>query len=239
MKKLIYIALFLQAFQSAQTQTFNPLLADMLQDTLDKYVPMISNIKGMSTSVYLPGHGTWFGTSGVSHTGQAITADMVFGIASNSKLFVSVALLKLAENNVLSLDDPLSQWLPSYPNVNPNITIRQLLNHTSGISDPIFVSPWMDTITNNPTRIFTPQEVLSWLGAPLFNAGTSYGYSNVNYILAGMVAESATGNHISQVIREEILNPLNLDSTFYDVKEVEVGIIPHRWFNGIDYNDKT
>ena len=181
----------------------------------------------------------WQGTAGDSYTGQPITSDMEFGIASNTKLFVSAVMLKLTENNILSLDDSLHSWLPSYPNIDPDITIRQLLNHTSGVQDPIFLSPWKDTIMNNPSRNFTPQEVLSWVGTPLFPAGTSWSYSNINYILAGMIAENATGFHISKLIRDSILTPLNLDSTFYDVEEPERGILAHRWFNSFDYNDTS
>ncbi|MBL7766478.1 MAG: serine hydrolase [Chitinophagaceae bacterium] len=237
---IITIIIFLiQPFKPAKAQTFNPLLASMLQDSLTFYVNAISNIKGMSAAVYLPGQGIWQGTAGVSYAGQPITSNMGFCIASNTKLFFAAAILKLVDNNILSLDDSLSDWLPTYPNINPNITIRQILNHTSGVDDPFFVSPWIDTIAANPTRVFTPTEVLGWAGPPDFPPGTSWGYSNMNYVLAEMVVQSATGIHISQIIRDSILTPLNLDSTFYDVKEPRVGLISHRWYNGIDYNDTS
>jgi D-alanyl-D-alanine carboxypeptidase len=239
MKKFISGLILLFVLQSTDAQTFNPQLANMLQDTLNKYNALITNIKGMSASVYIPGQGIWKGCAGVSYAGQPITTDMEFGIASNTKLFVATTMLILQENNILDLDDSLSKWLPVYPNINPNITIRQLLNHTAGVQDPIFLAPWMDTIKNNPTRVFTPNEVLSWVGPPVFPAGTGWSYSNVNYILAGMIAENATGYHISQLIRDSILTPLNLDSTFYDVEEAETGTIAHRWFNTIDYNDTS
>jgi len=239
MKKIIRVTLFLLAIQSASAQSFNPQLAAMLQDTLDTYVAMISNIKGMSASVYVPGQGTWQGTGGVSYAGQPVTSDMKFGIASNTKLFVSTAMLMLAEDGIISLDDSLHKWLPTYPNINSNITIRQLLNHTSGISDPIFVAPWMDTIMAHPSRVFTPVEVLSWVGAPLFAPGTGWSYSNINYILAGMIAQSATGYHISEIIRDSILTPLNLTNTFYDVEEPEIGTIAHRWWNNVDFHDTS
>ena len=244
MKKIILnilalVTLCIVTISPAKAQPFNPQLAAMLQDTLNYYVSSITNIKGMSASVYLPGQGTWQGTAGVSYSGHPITPDMEFGIASNTKLFVAAAMLKLAESNKISLNDSLKKWLPTYKNINPNITIRQLLNHTSGVQDPIFLSPWIDTIMKNPTRIFTPTEVLSWVGNPVFAAGTSWGYSNVNYILAGMVAESATGFHISKIIRDSILTPLNLTNTFYDVKEPVLGTIAHRWYNTIDYNDTS
>jgi len=244
MKKLLLVTIALASVlmlapKEAKTQSFNPQLASMLQDTLNYYVSIITNIKGMSASVYVPGQGTWQGTAGLSYSGHPITAGMEFGIASNTKLFVAAAMLILAENNIISLNDSLAKWLPTYPNINPNITIRQLLNHTAGVQDPIFLSPWMDTIMKNPTRVFTPAEVLGWVGAPLFAPGTSWSYSNVNYILAGMVAQSATGFHISRIIRDSILTPLNLTNTFYDVEEPEIGTVAHRWYNLVDFNDTS
>ncbi|MFZ9388391.1 MAG: serine hydrolase [Chitinophagaceae bacterium] len=237
-KTAIFIVLF-SLNAEIKAQSFNSAMAAMLQDTLNTYVSQIPNIKGFSASVYIPGQGMWTGTTGFSKNGQPITPDMRMGIASNSKLFVSAVMLKLAEKNIITLNDSLKKWLPAYPNVNPNITIRQLLNHSSGISDPIFISPWMDTINAHPTRVFTSNEVLSWLGAPYFQPGTGWGYSNVNYILAGMIAKNATGYSISRLIRDSILSPLNMDSSFYDVEEPENGTIAHRWWNSIDYHDTS
>ncbi len=209
MKKIAAIAIFTFSVFGLKAQQFNSLLASMLQDTMDTYVSQISNIKGMSASVYIPGQGVWTGVARNSYDGQPITADMRFGIASNTKLFVSVMMLKLAENNIIDLDDPLSDWLTiSNVNINSNATIRQLLNHSSGISDPFFAGPWFDTINANPNRVFTPNEVMNWVGAPLFNPGTSWSYSNTNYVLAGMVAESASGYSLGTLIRDSILDPL-------------------------------
>lgn len=231
---------------NVRSQTINPLLSSMLQDTLDTYVSQIKNIKGMSVSVFIPGQGIWTGVSGISYPGQAITSNMRFGIASNSKLFCSVMILKLAESNIISLEDSIKDWVKiTNSNINPNITIRQLLNHSSGLSDPFFGAPWMDTILANPTRVFTPKEVLGWIGPQQFPAGTSYGYSNTNYVIAGMVAESASGYSLATLIRDSILNPLNMDSTFIDVEEPVNGTIAHRWWNRVvnsvteDYHDTS
>lgn len=239
MKIILRSLLLLLLANSAKAQTFDPILADKLQDTLDYYVGLISTIKGMSASIYVPGEGLWTGTAGVSHSGQPITADMEFGIASNSKAFVATTMLLLQENNVFDLDDAISQWIPAHPNISGSITIRQLLNHTSGVSDPFFGPPYFDTINNNSTRVFTPEEVLGWVGPPDFAPGTSYSYSNTNYVLAGMIADSATGFHISQLIRDSILTPLGLSETYYDVRETPTGPLAHRWWNGLDYSDTS
>ena len=232
MKKLIFISVILFSILELRAQTFNPLLAQKLQDTLDYLVSTNSNTKGVSASVYLPGQGIWRGVSGISNVNTPITSDMILGLASNSKIYTALVILKLAESNIISLEDSLFRWLPNYTNINPNTTIRQLLNHQSGISDIYITQEQMDTILNYPNHNWTAVEVLGLVGAPQFEPGSGFYYSNTNTILAGMVAESATGFHISQLIRDSILDPLQLDSTFYVPNEVISGIVATPWKNG-------
>ncbi len=178
--------------------------------------------------------GAWKGVAGISHTGMPITSDMLFGIASNTKLFTGVLLLKLAENNIIQLDDSLHQYLPNFDNIDSNITIRQLLNHTSGLADVTSVPGYPDSMLTNPNRVFTASEMMTWAGPPLFPAGTSWNYCNTNYLLAGLIAESATGQSYSQLLRDSILTPLQLDSTFLDVYETILYPSAHPWQAGVD-----
>jgi D-alanyl-D-alanine carboxypeptidase len=234
MKRILFnFSTLLLLTNYVSSQTFDATLAAKLQNTLDS-MRTVNNYKGISACVIYPGVGIWKGVTGVSHTGFPITSDMEFGIGSNTKLFTGVLLLKLAENNIINLNDSLHQYLPNYNNVNPNITIRQLLNHTSGLADVINVIGYTDSILTNPNKIFTPNEVLNWVGAPLFPAGTSWNYCNTNYLLAGMVAESATGKNFGQLLRDSILSPLQLDSTFLDVYENVLNTVAHPWQGGID-----
>ena len=230
------VAVFLLSFaivQQTNSQNFNPNLAALLQQTLDTQVAAFTDTKGVSASVYYPGQGIWKGASGYSYAGQPITTDMEFGLASNTKLFTAVAIMKLVESRKLTLNDQLNKWIPTFNNIDSSITIRQLLNHTSGIAD-VFTTASMAYIDTNPSHNFTTTEVMAYVGPKLFNKGTSYSYSNTNYILAGMIAESATGQHISKIIRDSILTPLQLDSTFFDGKETVLGTIAHPWQDGAD-----
>jgi D-alanyl-D-alanine carboxypeptidase len=234
MKKTCSILLTSLSFTFiVNAQTFDPVLANKLQNKIDS-IRTANNLKGISACVIYPVVGTWKGVTGISHAGFPITSDMEFGIGSNTKLFTGVLLLKLAENNIISLNDSLHQYLPSFNNVNQNITIRQLLNHTSGLADVINVVGYTDSILTNPNRIFTPTEVMSWVGTPLFAAGTSWNYCNTNYILAGMVAESATGQSFGQLLRDSILFPLQLDSTFLGVYDSVLYTLAHPWQGGVD-----
>lgn len=237
--KALFLSIVVFASIKINAQSFNPNLATLLQDSLTNMVASFTNTKGMSVSVYLPGQGIWSGSAGLSYAGNPLTTDMVLGLASNSKLYTAVMMLKLQESGVLDLDDPISMYLAPIPNVNPTITIRQLLNHTGGVSDPFFSTALLDTINAHPTQVYTPAMVFAWLGAPTCAPGGCYQYSNINYILAGMIAENATGISLSQLIRDSILTPLQLDSTFYDIEEPITGNLAHRWVAGADLHDTS
>lgn len=224
----IVLLLFLVNNSLLNAQQFNANLAAKLQQTLDAQLAAFPDTKGVSACVYYPGQGMWKGTSGLSYAGHPITSDMEFGIASNTKLFTTVAIMKLVECNKLSLNDQLQKWLPKYANVDSSITIRQLLNHKSGVAD-VFTAASMAYIEANPNHVFTTAEVMALIGPKLFKPGAGFSYSNTNYILAGMVAESASGIEIHKIIRDSILTPLQLDSTFYDGKETVLGAIAHPW----------
>jgi D-alanyl-D-alanine carboxypeptidase len=216
-------------------QTFDPVLANKLQNKIDS-IRTANNLKGISACVIYPGFGTWKGVTGISHTGFPITSDMEFGIGSNTKLFTGVLLLKLAENNIIQLDDSLHQYLPAFNNIDSNITIRQLLNHTSGLADVTSVPGYPDSMLTNPNRVFTASEMMTWAGLPQFSAGTSWDYCNTNYLLLGMIAESATGQSYSQLLRDSILTPHQLDSTFLDVYETILYPVAHPWQAGVNNN---
>ncbi|HRI27291.1 MAG TPA: serine hydrolase [Chitinophagales bacterium] len=216
-----------------KAQPFNPILAAKLQNTIDS-IRNENNVKGISACIIHPDIGTWKGVTGISHLGNPITASMEFGIASNTKLFTGVLLLKLSENQIVNLDDSLHAYLPPFNNINPNITIRQLLNHTSGLYDVTSVPGYPDSILTNPNRIFTPIELISWAGPPLFAAGTDWNYCNTNYLLAGMIAESATGQSFGKLLRDSILAPLQLDSTFLDVYDTILYTVAHPWQAGVN-----
>jgi len=238
MKKLKFIFfchLLIGCWHTSNAQVFDPILAEKLQTKLDS-LKTVYDIKGISASVLLPGQGLWKGTTGLSNGAVPIQSDMEFGIGSNTKLFTAVTLLKLAENNIINMENSLHEWLPNFVNIDSNITIRQLLNHTSGLADYNNIAGYPDSILSNPNRVFTPNELIKWVGPPLFVAGTGWDYSNTNYLLAGMIAESATGKNIAQLIRDSILNPLQLDSTFFDVQETVMGTIANPWQMGININ---
>jgi D-alanyl-D-alanine carboxypeptidase len=217
----------------ANAQSFDPTLSIQLQNTIDS-IRTANNVKGISACAFYPGMGTWKGVSGISHAGSPITVDMEFGIASNTKLFTAVLMLKLAENNLIGLDDSLYHYLPPFTNIDSTITIRQLLNHTTGLDDVTSVPGYPDSMLNDPNRVFTASELMTWAGTPSFAPGGGWEYCNTNYLLAALIAESATGITYGQLLRDSILTPLQLDSTFLDVYDSVLYTIAHPWQAGFD-----
>jgi len=231
---LLIAVIFMSSAHTLNAQTFDSTYAVKLQASLNSIIAT-SSLKGVSAAVFVPGQGTWEGASGISSSGVPATSEMRFGIGSNTKLFTAVALLKLQEQGVLSLDDPLSVWLPNYDYVDPNATIRQVLTHQSGIFDFLNdnFSIWNDSIWADQNRFWTPEELLATIGPSEFEAGRGYDYSNTGYLLAGMVMEAATGKSWALNVRELILTPLGLDETFAGAFETPNGPVATEWRSNI------
>jgi D-alanyl-D-alanine carboxypeptidase len=144
-----------------------------------------------------------------------IERDMLFDIASVGKTFTAALVLQLAEEGLLSLDDPLHTWLPAYPNIERTITIRQLLNHTSGIFDFVENDAYWDSVLGDPNKLWEPADVLALVREPYFSPGQGARYSSTNYILLGMIVEAVTGSTMAEQIRTRFLIPLGLTHTFW------------------------
>ncbi|GFE67444.1 serine hydrolase [Chroococcus sp. FPU101] len=210
------------------TNTVSDDLDAQLQNALDQ---ALDDIPGAAVAIVSP-RGTWFGASGASNlqTGTEVVLEDRFQIGSITKTFVATTILQLVEEGRLSLDDTLDQWLPpSVVSAIPNhesITIRQLLNHTSGLSD--YLDPLFIQAQTNIGVFFNdwqPEELVFFIDGqdPLFEPGESWAYSSTNYILLGMIAESVTNSSIASEIRSRILEPLDLDDTFFANEETITG----------------
>jgi D-alanyl-D-alanine carboxypeptidase len=116
---------------------------------------------------------------------------MLFGTGSITKNFVAALTMKLAEEKILTLDDPLSDWLPAYPYIDGRITIRQLLNHTSGHYMFWDNDSLWDELNKDRTIIWTPEEILAYIREPYFVPGEGWHYSNTNYLLMAMISRLA------------------------------------------------
>lgn len=193
-------------------------LEQKLQNALDKGIKKY-DVEGVSAAILFPDEKKWIGTSGISHDTINIKPEMVFAIGSVTKNFVAALTLKLAEEGKLSLDDPISSWLPEYPHVNSEITIRQLLNHTSGIYMFWSNQEIWDDLKKDRTKIWKPQEVLTYIREPYFDPGEGFRYSNTNYLLLAMIITKATGSRLSSEFDTHFWQPLNINSARLSLEE--------------------
>jgi D-alanyl-D-alanine carboxypeptidase len=183
---------------------------------------------GISAAVVFPDGTIWSGVSGqaVLKPAQAVTTDTLFSIGSISKTFVAAMIGRLAAAGTIGMDDPLSRYQPDFPNAD-NITIRELLNHTSGIQD-LFSAPGIaDSLLTHPTQSWTPEQVLAKIGAPYFAPGKGYHYSNTNFVLLGLVIEKVTGQTVASLVRSAFLTPLGMTNTYLQTEETAQGPIAH------------
>jgi D-alanyl-D-alanine carboxypeptidase len=150
-------------------------------------------------------------------TAQPMTADDRFRVGSITKTFVATLVLKLVAQGRLRLTDSVARWLPGLVPDGGAITLRELLQHTSGIYDYASDPGFLPAVEADPARVWPPRELVRIAVAhpPLFPPGTSYGYSNTDYILLGLVAEAATGQPLGRELREQIFTPLGLRGTSF------------------------
>lgn len=193
-------------------------LEQRLQNVLDNGIKKY-NTSGVSAAVVFSEDKKWIGTSGISHDTVTIKPDMVFAIGSITKNFVAALTLKLTEEGKLSLEDPLSKWLPEYPHVNSEITIRQLLNHTSGIYMFWSNQKIWDDLKKDRSKIWTPEEVLTYIKEPYFEPGEGFRYSNTNYLLLAMIITNATNSTLSSEFKIHFWQPLNINSARLSIEE--------------------
>ncbi len=150
-----------------------------------------------------------YGLSNLEDDDEATPATN-YRLASVSKQFTAAAILLLAERNQLHLDDPVRRWLPSLPQTDSAVTLRQLLTHTGGLVD------YEELIPPGTTEQVSDNDVLRMLSGSsqtYFAPGSAYRYSNTGYVLLGLVVEQASGLSLPLYLSQNIFQPLHMDHT--------------------------
>lgn len=195
-----------------------------------------SHVPGMAWAIVKDGKVIHLGTSGVQdlETQTPVTADTLFRIASMSKAFTALAILKLRDEEKLSLDAPAETYVPelagwTYPTADsPRITVRDLLSHTGGL---VTDDPWGDRHQPMSEEDFT---AMLRGGAPFSHAPQmEFEYSNYGYALLGRIITNVSGRPFNEYIRDEIMLPLGMTSTGYEVRDApqERRALGYRWEN--------
>jgi CubicO group peptidase (beta-lactamase class C family) len=142
--------------------------------------------------------------------GVPVSTETRFRIGSVTKQFTAAAILKLVEAGKLSLSDPLSKFIPDFPRGN-EVTIHQLLTHTSGIESYTGKPDFMDRVTE-PVELKTLVEEIKGYSYD-FDPGTSWMYNNSGYMLLGYIIEQVSGQSYGEFLQEQLFSPLGMDNT--------------------------
>jgi D-alanyl-D-alanine carboxypeptidase len=196
-----------------------PSLPEKVQTTLQTWLAErapIEKVTGIAAYVSLgdpgPAIEAFAGTVRQTPSDAPVSQDTLFHMGSTSKSFTAAVILKLEAAGKLSLDDTIGRWLPQYP-AWQNVTIRRLLNMTSGIPTYDAESVFMKDYAAHPAAFFSQQRLVSYVTRAPRKPG--YTYSNTNYVLAEMIIEKATGDSYAHQLYRRILQPLNLRDLYY------------------------
>ncbi len=198
------VGLLVSSVLWGQSPTLNAELDEKISSALKA-----SGAPSVSVAVVKDGQIAYAKAFGKANIGEDRPATVAtrYAIGSVSKQFTAAAILLLAEQGKLSLNDKVAKYLPDLTRAR-EVTIRELLSHTSGYED---YAP-QDYIIPEWTRPITPREIMDrWAKKPLnFDPGTRWQYSNTNYVIAGQIFEKASGQPLVAFLREKIFGPLGM-----------------------------
>jgi D-alanyl-D-alanine carboxypeptidase len=226
-----------RASANAPTSTEDGAFLARLDDTLQQGIG--AGLIGISIAIHRDGHPSTSVAVGLASQENETPLAPTDRLRAYSvmKTFTAVLTLQLVDDGVLTLDDTVSQWLDDpvvarIPNVD-QITVRQLLTHTSGVydyyngPDSSFVDDAFFAEDADWAKIWTPLELLAYVDgakqAPSFNPGEGIGYSDTGYILLGLIIEQASGRSFAETLHTGILDPLGLTDTFFAATEYVAG----------------
>lgn len=231
-RRLLPVLLFLALFENARSQTLNPQLESALNQTL-KNMRMTLGVKSLGAALQFPDDVVWSGANGVSSVVpfDTVTTDYTYALGSITKTMTAACILQLADAGLLSLNDSLSKWqLDTLPFVNPNITVRQLLRHQSGLYDVITDQQYgFDTQIKKDSAWELVDVLSTYLHAPLAQPGSGFSYCNTNYLLLGLIIKNVTGHYYHEEYRDRFINPLALSTMVLPYIDPLPTLIAHPW----------
>jgi len=212
-------------------------LSDDLDRALAELVAMPGGPPGVISIVQVDNEQTVH-TAGVADiaTGAAPEATDHMRIASAAKAFSGATALSLVDQGKLSLDDTIGKWLPDLPAAWADVTLRQLLSHTSGLPDFTQNPGFGAAVGASLDTPLPPEQLLTFVyDEPLvFPPGSRYMYDNSDNIVVGLMVQAATGKSYAEALKEQVFTPLGLDST-----SLPVGVeMPEPTLHGYDLDEQ-
>ena len=175
----------------------------------------LSRSGAVIVSVYGPEGEEVSASAGTDPSGAAPTPDDLYRVGSISKLFTSLTVLTLVDEGLVDLDAPLNQYIESV-DIDGSVTVRDALQHTTGIPNYTEVQDFWDISFGDPSREWSPEEIVALVPTSEldFEPGSSFTYSNTNYILLGLLIEEVTDMAYHEAVRDRISDPLGLPDTY-------------------------
>jgi D-alanyl-D-alanine carboxypeptidase len=206
--------------RTADNEILNRILAKV-QSKLDEF-RISSKFPGATVGFVLPDGRSGSVSTGVADLGNHTPLKPSDRLLAGSigKTFVAAVTLQLVQEGKIKLDEKIAYWLGNerwfgqLPNAQ-DITLRMLLNHSSGIQNHVDRADYIQSLIKNAARDVKYEELISYVlnKKPLFQAGHGYNYSDTSYILVGMIIEKVTGKTLYEEVAQRILNPLKLERT--------------------------
>lgn len=179
------------------------------RDAMTKY-----SLRALIIRATIDGQDVYTGAMGESLPGVAATPDMHFRNGSFAFTYIGEIFAKLADAGRVSLDAKLATWFPELPRAH-QITVKNLLNMTSGYADYVYQPAVLDQVDRDPFRQWTSDELIAiGVSAPeQFAPGTNWGYSHTNYVILGRVLEKISHKPLADVMQEYVIGPMKLTGT--------------------------
>jgi D-alanyl-D-alanine carboxypeptidase len=177
-------------------------------------------VPGVSVAMLWDDGRSWLGASGLRDVAGKLpmTTGTSFALASISKTFTGAVVLELVGEGKLALEQSVAPLLPAF-HLDPRITVRMLLDHTSGLPDFFFGKGIDAALQGAPDAAWTPLGAWRYVAAKRPVPGTTWSYSNTNYLLLGELVDAVTGRTLAQQVRTRLLGPLRLGATWYQALE--------------------
>jgi len=195
--------------------TGSELPLDRLQSILDDALAN-SDIPGAILAVETP-LGSWVGAAGLADlaTETPMHPDMQVRIASITKPFTALTVMKLVESGVIDLEDTVEHWLPGRVPGGDQMSVRSLLNHTAGVASITDSTDFWNELLSDPLADWSNSDVIERSApfTPVFEPGTSHMYSNTGYFLLGMIIEAVTARSVTEVMTDLIFEPVGMART--------------------------
>ena len=193
---------------SATAAELNSLAQQLVDDGAPGVIVRVND--GRGTTIRIARQAAW------TVPDHVLTPEDQFRMGSNTKTMVAALVLQLVAAHTISLDDSVQKWLPGMIPNGSAITIRMLLDHTSGLYNYLNDPRILKVFTGQDTRTWTPQQLMAVAVShpPLFAPGAEYSYSNTNYVALGLILQKATGQSLANLIQDRIAKPLGLTGTY-------------------------